>query len=201
MKKISLLTIFSLLTASLMAQSSFSKHQLEVNYFGETLTHAGASVIYNYIIHQKEKSKTTQKGKVKTHFIQYHSANRVAFYVHPRNHNGWLVTSGLYIQRSKKSGWFIGAGLQAGYQLKLLNENTYQINNGIVERVRWNSQSAFVTGFGTRLGKDFSLKNPDNRFGWQINSSIIWSSPFSVNSQLISFIKLGVSYDLQIPSK
>ena len=201
MKNISFLAIFSFVAFSLIAQNPFPKHQLEVNYFGETFTHAGTSVIYNYIIHQKEKSTTTQKGKVKTHFIQYHSTNRVAFYVHPRNHNGWLITSGLYIQRSKKSGWFIGAGLEAGYQLKLLNEDTYQINNGTVERVRWNSQSAFVTGLGTRFGKDFSFKNLNNRFGWQINSSIIWSSPFLINNQLINFIELGLSYDLQIPSK
>lgn len=196
MKKIFSIIIFSYFSFTLLAQKPFPKHQLEVSYFGETYTHAGTSVIYNYIIRQKEKSKTTKKGKVKTRFIQYHSANRIAFYVHPKNHNGWLVTSGLYIQRSKKNGWFVGAGLQAGYQLKFLNEDTYQINNGSVERVRWNSQSAFVTGFGTRLGKDFSFKNPDNRFGWQINSSIIWSSPFLVNSQLVSFIELGLSYDL-----
>ena len=196
MKNISLIIIILLRVTIVLSQKPISHHQLEVNYFGETYTHAGTSILYNYIIHQKEKSKITKKGKVKTHFIQYRSANRIAFYVHPQNHNGWLVTSALNVQRSKKNGWFVGTGLQAGYQLKFLNEDTYQINNGSVERIRWISQSAFVTGFGVQLGKDFSFKNPQNRFGWQINSSILWSSPFQITSQLINFIELGLSYDL-----
>jgi len=193
-KNIFLSSIFLLFTTFAFAQEKPPKHQISINYFGETYTHPGTSIIYHYNVHQKEKN--SKKGTLKKHFIQYQLSNRIAFYVHPKNHNGLLVNSGIYLQKKKENGFLMGIGLEAGCQMKWLNEDTYQFNNGVIERVRWSRQSHFIMGIGARIGKDFYSKKINNHLGWRMSSAILLSSPFRVTRQLVSFLELGCSYSL-----
>lgn len=173
------------------------KHTLSLNYLGESYTHPGASIWYDYLIFEKRKDRTTRKGKEKTHITQFKSHNRVGFYHFPRHHNGWLHTTGLLVQHLNKKGTLVGVSLVGGYQTTFLNEDTYQVSNtGTVEQLGWSSSTNVVLGFNTKLGKEYFYKNNNQRWGWHISSSLYWIKPFAFNSQLLPTIEIGTSYKI-----
>ena len=197
MKKLLLLLLISFFFTISNAQVS-PKQALSLNYLGESYTHIGVSLWYDYLIYEKEKTKTTRKGKTKIQFIQLKSHNRIGFYRFPKHHNGWLHTTGALLQRTNLKGGLVGLAIVGGYQTTFLNEDIYEINdNGDIERIGLSSHTNFILGLNTRLGKEYFYKNPDNRWGWHISSGLYWARPLASTSQLVTTFEFGTSYKLK----
>jgi len=183
----------------LLAQETpkIPKHQIALAYAGNNFTRPGTVVTHQYQLWHKDKSKTTKRGKLKPRWFKLNTFSRAGFYNHKQNHTAVFLTSGLQFSFIRKKGAFFALGLQTGLQQRFTNEDTYTVSeNGEVSRNRFSGNTQWTNGLQTRVGNDFSYKNPNNPFGWYLGSNLLWSLPFGAGILSSSIVELGVFYSL-----
>lgn len=178
-------------------EEEIPKHHLSLSYFGNNFTRPGVAFGNSYLFWHRQRRKTTKKGKVKEKQLGLSWENTLSLYNQKRNHTGVLLQSGITFTRVKKKGALIGIGLFLGYKRNFLNEDTYTVSaQGEITKVNLAGQSAFISGFQTRLGKDFSYKNPTNPWGWFLESTLYWEVPFGTTLISRNALELGITYKL-----
>jgi hypothetical protein len=174
------------------------KHQISAGYMGSNFVRPGAVISHYYKFWEADKTKTTKKGKIKPRLLELNIVNRAGFYNHKQNHLGAMLTTGVQISLIRKKGKFLSIGPQTGYFQRFLNEDTYIVSEtGEVQRKHFSGTAQWTIGLQTRIGKDFSYNNPDNRFGWYLASNLLWSMPFGSGYINSSLVELGVFYSLK----
>lgn len=140
---------------------------LNISFFGESAVHPGFRIGTEWILWQKEKSKSRwlfnrqEKIGSKTKTKQLIVNSNFRFYNHPNNHYGLMISSDAVFRRIKnRKGYFLEAGIGVGYLRKNYNIETYELGTGadpvLISGAGYNQ---FLTSFPFGLGRDFSFSS------------------------------------------
>lgn len=173
-------------------------HSVSVGFLTEAITHPGIAVGHQMVFKKVRKEKTKKNGKVKIHDLEWSWDSKLGFYNHRRNHNGFLLNSGITLSRTNGKGNFFSGGLLLGTHLKKLNDDVYQINpDGSIDKIGFAGNLGMSLGFKTQIGKHFSYKNPNNNFSWFLSSTLLFTTQFSSPAVSHSLLELGILYHLK----
>ena len=189
------LSFLFLKTLNAQDSSLIKKKRISFGYFAETYTHPGLTMNYSCLLKYKTKEKIKKNGKTKLRKYEFLWDNRFAFYNHPQNHTGFMLTTGTSISRITKKNFYFNLGLFTGLLHKYLNEDTYEVNsNGYVTEVKFAGNTMFTYGFKTEFGKNFTIKKIDKPISIYLGSNLFFSAPFASSQIFNNAMQLGVVY-------
>ncbi|MGV3558539.1 hypothetical protein [Larkinella arboricola] len=175
-----------LLIGCLTAQAQ----QLRVAYFGETVTHYGLKVAYEYPLISRVKSSNNARK-------EFLITPGLAVYNHPHNHVGVVFSPELAYQRTGRRGGVFEVGLSNSYLRYFLAGQTFEVGeNGAFRRVRMAGRGAYLPTVSVGFGRDLSVRH-NRSLAWYARLNLMQQRPYNA-SQLYRF---GIECGIRKPLK
>lgn len=164
--------------------------QLRVAYFGETVTHYGLKVAYEYPIISRIKSSNTARK-------EFLITPGLAVYNHPHNHVGIIFSPELAYQRTGRRGGVFEVSLSNSYLRYFLAGQTFEVGeNGEFQRVKMAGRGAYLPTVSVGYGRDLSVRH-HRSLAWYARLNLIQQRPYNA-SELYRFgIECGIRKSLK----
>ena len=151
MKKIIVISILVFGIYNLQAQTKFINGSFQLS----NTTYPGLNAEHETVFINKDKTKTTKKGKIKNKSRQIIGGINAGFYVHPNSHFGVISTYDIKYQKLTKKQFYYNTGLGFGFNTNFIGE-TYKVTDaGEVKRVPLSSSSYLTPHFQLTAGRQF----------------------------------------------
>jgi hypothetical protein len=160
-------------------------------YFGETITHPGIRIGGDFSI--VEWNKKSQDANAAGQLRGLYLSPAIGFFYH-RDYQTSIVTAVNvnYLKRTKHDNFvsfFLGGGMMNSFI-----PNVYQLNNGNIEKVGYNSNYS-VLSFGTAFGKKIR-KNSNRPLDLFAKPSFMRASPSAAGGVWYFMTELGIQRTL-----
>ena len=162
--------------------SSTHRYALTAAYFGETITHPGATVgLEKYLLRSRR-------------YKLFVGAN-LGGYVHHRNHKALFANLQLGQRITFRSGWFLDQSVGVGYLRTFLDGEVYAVDSdGSVEQVANTGRPHFMPSVSVGVGYDFTKKGLAN-LQLFLRPQVFWQMPFNN----YSLLHIGLQAGLIVP--
>lgn len=181
MKPILCLFVGLLLISCLTAQAQ----QLRVAYFGETVTHYGLKVAYEYPLISRIKASNNARK-------EFLITPGLAVYNHPHNHVGVILSPELSYQRTGPRGGVFEVGLSNSYLRYFLAGQTFEVGeNGEFQRVNMAGRGAYLPTVSVGFGRDLSVRK-NRPLSWYARLNVMQQRPYNASELYRFAIECGI---------
>ena len=150
---------------------------LRLAYYGETMLHYGVKAGVDFALLEKSKVKKNESTIRKA----FRFNPGVAFYRHPQNHTGLIVSPEFTYQRMGKRGGLFEAGFSPSYFRYFLSGTTYRVaSSGEFQKVTLAGGNAFLPTLSVGVGKDLSVKR-NLPFAWYSRLNLSVQYPYNAS--------------------
>jgi hypothetical protein len=159
--------------------------QLRVAYYGETITHYGLKVAWDYTLATHVKNRNEARKELVL-------APGLAVYRHPHNHLGVIVSPEVFYRRTGVRGGLLEVGLAPSYFRSFLAGTTYQVTEqGEFERVVLAGRNAFLPTVFVGVGRDLRVRQNAN-WAWYSRLHLSQQYPYSAGSLTRFALEVGI---------
>lgn len=135
----------------LQGQEKFINGSLQMT----NIAYPGLNAEFEKVYINKDKTKTTKKGKIRNKSRQILGAISAGFYIHPNSHVGIISTCDLKYQKLTHSQFYYNTSVGFGFNTNFLGE-TYRVDDeGAVKRIPLASASYLTPHFQLSAGRQF----------------------------------------------
>ncbi|MFD1145063.1 hypothetical protein ACFQ4C_28295 [Larkinella insperata] len=164
--------------------------QLRVAYFGETVTHYGLKVAYEYPLISRVKMGNNARK-------EFLITPGLAVYHHPHNHVGVIFSPELAYQRTGPRGGVFEVSLSNSYLRYFLAGQTFEVGeNGEFQRVSMAGRGAYLPTVSVGFGRDLAVRK-NRSLAWYARLNLMQQRPYNA-SQLYRF---GIECGIRKPLK
>jgi hypothetical protein len=182
-----LLTLAALLALPGMEASA---QQLRVAYFGETVTHYGLKVAYEYPIISRIKASNSARK-------EFLFTPGLAIYNHPDNHVGVILSPELAYQRTGRRGGTFEVGISNSYFRYFLAGKTFEVDeNGGFRRVKMAGRGAYIPTVSVGFGRDLSIRK-NRSLAWYAKLNLMQQRPYNASTLMRFGIECGIRKPLK----
>lgn len=139
----------------------------------------------------KERKSGIHKLITKNRYITVNAG-----YYHHKNYNfNLFLHAGYLLKRVNHNGWYLGIEPQIGLSRTFIDAPVYEVkDDGGIKKKIAQGDFYFSPALSMNIGKDFSVKNPDNHFG--IFAKLILYGNYPYNNFIYGrmLLETGVSY-------
>ncbi|WP_421826898.1 hypothetical protein [Larkinella sp.] len=164
--------------------------QLRVAYFGETVTHYGLKVAYEYPLISRIKTRNSARK-------EFLLTPGLAVYNHPDNHVGLILSPELAYQRTGRRGGTFEVGLSNAYFRYFLAGKTFEVDeNGGFRRVKMAGRGAYLPTVSVGFGRDLSIRK-NRSLAWYAKLNLMQQRPYNASTLMRFGIECGIRKPLK----
>lgn len=164
--------------------------QLRMAYFGETVTHYGLKVAYEYPLISRIKTRNSARK-------DFLFTPGIAVYNHPRNHVGLILSPELAYQRTGRRGGVFEVSLSNSYFRYFLAGQTFEVDeNGGFRQVKMAGRGAYLPTVSVGFGRDLSIRK-NRSLAWYARLNLMQQRPYNASSLMRFGIECGIRKPLK----
>ena len=164
--------------------------QLRVAYFGETVTHYGLKVAYEYPIISRIKTRNSARK-------EFLFTPGLAVYNHPDNHVGVILSPELAYHRTGRRGGTFEVGISNSYFRYFLAGKTFEADeNGGFRRVKMAGRGAYLPTVSVGFGRDLSIRK-NRSLAWYAKLNLMQQRPYNASTLMRFGIECGIRKPLK----
>ncbi len=174
-----LLILFLYVTAHSQDQPSAPPLEMNISYFGETITHPGLKIGMESALSQKSREKIKRTGKTFTKRKLLFLATSLGGYHQHRFHTGIFINGEIGYRVTKKKGIKTELLVGLGYLRTFVDGDTYGVDDsGNIHRQRHEGQSGVMPSIAFGVGKDLRFTE-QGAWSWHIRPSLYFQVPYN----------------------
>ncbi|MGA0555956.1 hypothetical protein ACO2Q8_04845 [Larkinella sp. VNQ87] len=184
--------LIAYLMTTLLAMSALTARgqSLRVAYFGETITHYGAKIAYEYPIISRIKASNSARK-------EFLFTPGLAIYNHPRNHVGVILSPELAYQRTSQRGNVFEVSLSNSYFRYFLAGQTFEVaEDGSFRRVKMAGRGAYLPTLSVGYGRDLSARR-NVPLAWYARLNVMQQRPYNASHFYRFAIECGIRKPLK----
>lgn len=137
---------------------SVSGVPFSVSYYGNSLVNPGLKLSADFIWIEFSKLKTKKNGKVKNTRKKLSTTPYLSYYKHHQSHQGFQLGTDILWRRINNKGWYREIGFGLGYLQRHNLGDTWEVNNGMSEKLKGAYRGYFTETFSFAKGKLISIE-------------------------------------------
>lgn len=164
--------------------------QLEVSYWGNTITRPGLQLAFEVPLGNQQAQGRNQKRLFKGHLLRLEAGR----YLQPRTHTNSFLGLGWQFRTIRQRGFKFETGVTLAYsRIKNKGATFEDIGNGQIEQVPNAGRGYFLAKYAIGMGKDLRARN-GRPLAWHIRPSLAIQLPYNTTVNVLPAIELGISY-------